>query len=87
MVALSTTEAEYIALSAAGCQALWLRWILKELKYSQEKGTVLFCDNNSTIALSKNPVFHGRSKHIRIKYHFIRDLVKEGEVIIKHCKS
>ncbi|KAK0608154.1 hypothetical protein LWI29_026328 [Acer saccharum] len=87
VVALSTTEAEYIALCAAGCQTLWLRWMLKELKCFQEEGTVLYCDNNSAIALSKNPVFHGRSKHIRIKYHYIRDLVKDGEVVVKHCKT
>ncbi|KAK0587736.1 hypothetical protein LWI29_027914 [Acer saccharum] len=87
VVALSTTEAEFIALCVAGCQTLWLRWMLKELKCSQEEGTVLYCDNNSAIALSKNPVFHGRSKHIRIKYHYIRDLVKDGEVVVKHCKT
>ncbi|KAL4032606.1 hypothetical protein IC575_005686 [Cucumis melo] len=87
VVALSTTEAEYISLAAAGCQALWLRWMLKELKCTEKCETVLFCDNGSAIALSKNPVFHGRSKHIRIKCHFIRDLVKDGEVIVKYCKT
>ncbi|KAL5748152.1 hypothetical protein ACOSQ2_025449 [Xanthoceras sorbifolium] len=87
VVALSSTEAEYIALSAAGCQALWLRWMLQEMKCFQEKETMLYCDNNSAIALSKNPVFHGRSKHIRIKYHYIRDLIKNGEIMVKHCKT
>ncbi|XP_038891714.1 uncharacterized protein LOC120081112 [Benincasa hispida] len=62
-------------------------WMLKELKCTQRSETVLFCDNGSAIALSKNPVFHGRSKHIRIKYHFITDLVKDGEMIVKHCKT
>ncbi|KAL0540040.1 hypothetical protein IC582_024268 [Cucumis melo] len=87
VVAISTTEAEYISLAAAGCQALWLRWMLKELKCTKKCETVLFCDNGFAIALSKNPIFHGRSKHIRIKYHFIRDLVKDGEVIVKYCKT
>ncbi|KAL5747588.1 hypothetical protein ACOSQ2_024885 [Xanthoceras sorbifolium] len=87
VVALSSTEAEYIALSAAGCQALWLRWTLQEMKCSQEKETMLYCDNNSAIALSKNPVFHGKSKHIRIKYHYIRDLIKNGEIMVKHWKT
>ncbi|KAL0551073.1 hypothetical protein IC582_010150 [Cucumis melo] len=87
VVALSTTEAEYISLAATGCQALWLRWMLKELKCTRKCETVLFCDNGSAIALSKNPVFHGRNKHIIIKYHFIRDLVKDGEVIVKYCKT
>ena len=87
VVALSSTEAEYIALCATGCQALWLRWMMNELKCTQKKETMLYCDNNSAIALSKNPVFHGRSKHIRIKYHYIRDLIKEEEVVVKHCKT
>ena len=87
VVALSTTEAEYISLSVASCQALWLRNVLHELKCPQEKGTIMFCDNQSSISLSKNPVFHGRSKHINIKYHFIRELIKDGEVYIKYCKT
>ncbi|XP_038981708.1 secreted RxLR effector protein 161-like [Phoenix dactylifera] len=62
IVALSTAEAEYISLALAGCQALWLRWILQELKHSQNERTKLFCDNSSAIALTKNPVFHGKSK-------------------------
>ena len=80
-VALSTTQAEYISLYAAGCQALWLRWMLKELKRNQKKGAKLFCDNSSAIELTI------RSKHIRIKHHFLRDLVKDGKVIIKFHKT
>lgn len=48
---------------------------------------MLYYGDNLAITLTKNPFFHGRSKHIRIKYHFIRDLVQDGEVIVKHCKS
>ena len=87
VIALSSTEAKYIALCATSCQALWLRWMLNELKCTQKKETMLYCDNNSTIALSKNPVFHGRSKHIRIKYLYTQDLIKEREVVVKHCKT
>lgn len=71
VVALSSVEAEYMALSTAGCQALWLRDILNELEHTQQGPTTLLCDK-SAIALSKNLVFHGKSKHIRIKFHFIR---------------
>lgn len=53
----------------------------------QEEGTKIFCDNSSAIALTKNPVFHSKSKHIRIKYHFIRDLIKEGDIDVKFCKT
>ena len=65
-VALSTMEAEYISLFAASCQALWLRKVLHELKSQQEKGIIMFGDNQSSILLSKNPVFYRKSKHIKI---------------------
>ena len=67
VVAFSTTEVEYNSLSLASCQTLWIKWILSELKHEQVEGTTLFCDNSSTISLIKNPIFHGKSKHIRTK--------------------
>ena len=76
-----------ISLALASCQALCIRWISSELKHEQVEGTTLFCDNNSVISLTKNPVFHEKRKHIRIKYHFIRDLVKDGEINVMHCKT
>lgn len=87
VVALSTAEAEYISLSLASCQALWITWVLEYLKHATKESPTIYCDNKSAIALTENPVFHGKSKHIRIKYHFIRDLVKKGEVVVEHCKT
>lgn len=58
VVALFSAEAEYMSLSTAGCQALWLRAVLKELKYPQDTATEILCDNKSAIALTKNPVFY-----------------------------
>ncbi|KAL8104868.1 hypothetical protein AgCh_028873 [Apium graveolens] len=87
VVALSTAEAEYISLSLASCQALWITWVLEDLKHATKESPIIYCDNKSAIALTENPVFHGKSKHIRIKYHFIRDLVKKGEVVVEHCKT
>lgn len=87
VVALSSAEAEYMALSFAGCQAIWLRGVLDNLNYSRKTATTILCDNKSTIALTKNPVFHGKSKHIRIKFHFIRELVNNDEVEISFCIS
>nr|GEW91104.1 copia-type polyprotein [Tanacetum cinerariifolium] len=84
VVALSSTEAEYVAAAACACQVVWLRGILEELGLQQTEGTVIKCDNTSTIKLSRNPVFHGRCKHIGIKYHFLRDLVGRGTVELKH---
>ena len=71
-VALSSYEAEFMAATLAAMQALWLRNLMAELTATEPKVVPLFVDNNSTIALMKNPVFHGHSKHIDIKYHFIR---------------
>ncbi|CAM8958294.1 unnamed protein product [Rhodiola kirilowii] len=87
VVALSTAEAEYIAVTTAACQAVWLRRILEDLKHKQEGPTKIMCDNKSAIALAKNPVFHGRSKHIGIIYHYIRELVKDGEIELEFCKT
>ena len=60
---------------------------MTDLNERQEDGTTIYCDNISSIALSKNPVFHGRSKHIEIKYHFIRELVENGDIKMEFCKS
>ena len=86
IVGQSTIEVKYIAANAIGCQAIWLRRILTNLNERQEDGTTIYCDNISSIALSKNPVFHGRSKHIEIRYHFIRELVENGDIKMEFCK-
>ncbi|PRQ43601.1 putative RNA-directed DNA polymerase [Rosa chinensis] len=66
IVTLSTTEAEYVAAAACACQAIWVRRILEKMNYVQDGGIIMMCDNSSTIKLSKNPVLHGRSKHIDV---------------------
>ncbi|BBG97858.1 transposable element gene, partial [Prunus dulcis] len=87
VVTLSTTEAEFIAAASCACQAVWLRRILEELHCIQKKPTLIYCDNSSTIKLSKNPVLHGRSKHMDVRFHFLRDLTKAGVVDLVHCQS
>jgi len=72
MVALSSYEVEYIAATEASCQCLWLETLFKELELKYEKPMQLLVDNKSAISLSKNLVFHGRSKHIETKFHFLR---------------
>ena len=72
VVALSTTEAEYIALSQAAQEAVWLRHLFTNMKLKISNPTVLFEDNESAIALSKNPRCHSRMKHVDIKYHYTR---------------
>ena len=85
LVTLSTTEAEFVAAASCACQAVWMRRILKKLGHSHDGSTTVFCDNSSTIKLSKNPVMHGRSKHIDVRFHFLRDLVKDGAIELVHC--
>ncbi|KAL6332546.1 hypothetical protein AAG906_008966 [Vitis piasezkii] len=87
IVTLSTTEAEFVAAASSSCQAIWLRRLL-EVLYNQQQGpTVIYCDNLSAIKLSKNLVLHGRSKHIDVRYHFLRDLCKDGVIDLVFCKS
>jgi hypothetical protein len=64
-----------------------LRQVLEKLGNIQSKCTTIFCDNSSAIKLSKNPVMHGRSKHIDIKFHFLRDLTREETVELVHCST
>ncbi|MCH81846.1 copia-type polyprotein, partial [Trifolium medium] len=87
IVTLSTTEAEYVAAASCACQCLWLRNVLKHLRKDQIGCTKIYCDNSSSIKLSKNPIMHGRCKHIDVRFHFLRDLAKEGTVELTHCKS
>ena len=83
-VALSSTEAEYMASSQASCESLWLRKLMVDLFGQELSPTVIHCDNQSCIKLSENPVFHGRSKHIEIRYHFIREYVQRGVVQLQY---
>ena len=86
-VALSTAEAEYIVLSSAAQESVWLRQLITELGSSPEMPTIIFEDNQSTIAMTKNPQFHGRAKHIEIKHHFIREQVSNGKVQLEYCPT
>ncbi|GJS04946.1 ribonuclease H-like domain, reverse transcriptase, RNA-dependent DNA polymerase [Tanacetum coccineum] len=82
-VALSSCESEFIAAIAAATQALWLKRLLSRLTHSDEEKITILVDNKSAIALMKNPVFHGRSKHIDTKYHFIRECVGRDDIHVE----
>nr|GEY45749.1 zinc finger, CCHC-type [Tanacetum cinerariifolium] len=84
IVALSSCESDFMAATGAACQALWLKRLLSELTGWEEKRITLKVDNISAIALVRNPVFHGRSKHIDILYHFIRECVENGHINMEH---
>ena len=86
-VSLSSCESEFKAATAAAQQALWLKNLFSEVMKQKPSVVTLFVDNNSAIALMKNAVFHGRSKHIEIKYHFIRECIERGEIIVKRVST
>jgi hypothetical protein len=79
-VALSSAKAKYMVANQASCEALWLCKLLVGLFGVQSRPTLIYCDNQSCIKLSKNPVFHDKSNHIEIHYPFIRDYVQRGAV-------
>ena len=90
-VATSTTESEYIALAEASKQAQWLRTLLRELQYPQYLGDDLavkiYSDNQACIAIAKDPISHSRTKHIDVRYHYIRELVTYNKVAIEYLST
>ncbi len=86
-VALSTMEAEYMALAYAVQEVLWIRQLLNDLGEHQEKATRIFEDNQACIHFTKEQRFHGRAKHVDIKFHFVRDIVQKGLIDIIYCPT
>nr|GFD28831.1 uncharacterized mitochondrial protein AtMg00810-like [Tanacetum cinerariifolium] len=86
-VALSSCKAEFMAATAAACQAIWLRELLVEVTGLERQKVIIRVDNKSSIALSKNSIFHGRSKHIHTRYHFIRECVNNEQVMVEHVSG
>ena len=87
-VALSTSEAEYVALSSVTQEAVWLRKLLtSDLQVTSQEPTMIMEDNQGAISIVKNPVAHSRTKHIDIRYHYIREAVQEGIVNLCYCPT
>ena len=86
-VSRSTTEAEYIALSIACQEAVWLRILLSDIQMKQCGPSTIFEDNQGAIELSRNPKFHNRTKHIDISYHYVREQVNLNTVSVKYCPT
>lgn len=86
-VALSTAEAEYVALTSAAQEAVWLSSLLAEIERKEKEATIIYDDSQSALAMSKNPQFHGRAKHIDIKYHYVREQVDKGTVQLQYCPT
>ena len=87
LVTLSTAEAEYVATTHAAKEALWLRRLIHELFPSLKQPTPLYCDNLSTLKLIYGDNYHARTKHIDTRYHFIRQVARNGALVLTYCPS
>ncbi len=87
IVFLSTTESEYIAATSAAKEALWLRSLITQLFGTTLDATMLFSNNQSAIALTKDHQYHARTKHINIRFHFICWIVEEGSLQLVFCPT
>jgi hypothetical protein len=86
-IALSSVEAEYMAARAAVQEAIWWRSILRGLGHDVSQPTVIFTDNQGSIAIAKNPESHAKTKHIDIQYHFTREHVADKDVELMYVPT
>jgi hypothetical protein len=86
-VSRSSTEAEYKALANGTAKATWIQSVLRELGVHQPRPPMLWCDNLGATYLSANPVFHARTKHIEIDFHFVREKVALGALHVRFIAS
>jgi hypothetical protein len=86
-ISRSSTEAEYRAMANTTAELTWLAFILKDLCITLSSPSILYCDNLSALHMTVNPVFHARSKHIELDYHFVRERVARGLLVTQHISS
>jgi hypothetical protein len=87
IVALSSTEAEYIAAVSAGQEIIWLRNLLSELGYTLSCPSTLHIDNNSALSVAKNPEHHGRMKHLDLRFYWLRNEVEKETIVMKYLPT
>jgi histone deacetylase 1/2 len=86
-VALSNIEVEYRGATIVACEVVWLQKLLSDLGLSMDAPIVIYCDNISSILLANNPVYHARTKHIEVHYHFIRKKFLAKEIDLIHVNT
>ena len=86
-MSLSTIEAKYRAVIMALQDSPWLMQLLKDLHQPTKYAPPLYCDNVLAMRLAENPIFHARTKHVEVHYHFIRKKVLEEEIGLLHVKT
>ena len=87
IVTLSTTEAEYVSATAAGQEILWLRNLFSELGFEPKGASTLHLDNQSALAVTKQPEHHGRMKHLDLRFYWLRDAVKAGLIAPRYIST
>jgi hypothetical protein len=87
MIALSTAEAEYAALTQATKEAIWLQNLLKDLGMSKYAPRVINVDNQGAIALAENPIHHARTKHLDVQLQFVRSSIENGTIKLQYCPT
>ena len=86
-VALSTAEAEYVALASAAQETAWIRQLLNDLHHQQDDPTILYEDNQAAVAISKNSQLHTKMKHIAIRYHYVREKALDKTIDVQYCPT
>jgi len=86
-VALSSTEVEYKGALTVACEVIWLQKLLLDLGQLVDAHVVIYCDNISSILLANNPIYHARTKHIEVHYHFIREKIIAKEIDLIHAST
>ena len=87
IIALSTTEAEYVSAVSAGQEIIWLRNLLSEFGYKLDSPSTLRIDNQSALSVAKNPEHHGRMKHLDLRYYLLRDVVEQGLIRLEYIPT
>jgi hypothetical protein len=87
VTAKSTVEAEYMSQASATQEVIWLQSFFNDVKHPADKPMVLYADNQGAMALANNPVQHNRTKHIDVRYHFIREKIRNGEINLIYCPT
>ena len=86
-MARSSAEAKYRAMTLATCELVWLKHLLRELRFGKDEQMKLIRDNQAALHIASNPVFHERTKHIEVNYHFIREKIVSGCVATSFVNS
>jgi hypothetical protein len=87
IVSLSSTEAEYKSLCEKNCEVVWLRRLLQDVGKEQKEPTMIKCDNQSSINLEKNIIFHARTKHVEAQFHFVREKLQSNEIALMYYNT